>query len=417
MTIQIERLSNELEKLARFSRSVPPNITRVVYSKEDLQARDYLTSLFEEAGLEVKVDPLGNTFARWAGRSPELPAVGTGSHIDAIPDSGKYDGTVGVLGALEAVRALKSSGFVPERSIEILLFTSEEPTRFGIGCLGSRMLSGMLKPENAAKFTDEDQSTLEEVRLKAGFTGDLQSVSLEARQCYDSFVELHIEQGPLLEEKGYDIGVVEAIAAPATIRVVFEGDGGHAGAVLMEDRKDALLAASELVLFVNRAARSSDSKDSVATVGKLHVSPGAVNSIPRRVLMEIDIRDIQENTRNAIVKDILDECCDLAHKYELSSEQTVLNQDPPAICSDIVLSAIEKAVESSDVKSIRMISRAYHDSLFMARLFPTAMIFIPCREGISHRPEEYSSPEQIEKGVRVLAHTLSNLSRDIQQDK
>ena len=204
----------------------------------------------------VREDAVGNTFARWNGLDSYAPAVGTGSHIDAIPNAGKYDGVVGVLGGLAAIRALRQNGFRPKHSIELLIFTSEEPTRFGIGCIGSRLLSGTLSAAAARKLTDKDGGALDEVRREAGFSGDLKQVKLSSGY-YKAFVELHIEQEPLLERQKIPLGIVTKIAAPASLRILIEGSGGHAGGVLMPDRHDALCAAAELVLAIERVARSS----------------------------------------------------------------------------------------------------------------------------------------------------------------
>ena len=226
------QLSAELDQLASFSDTPAPSVTRVVYTPTDLLARKYVKDLCAASGLEIREDAAGNTFARWQGREPSLPAVATGSHIDAIPHAGKYDGTVGVLGGLEAIRILQRSGARPKRSIELILFTSEEPTRFGIGCLGSRLLSGTLDASAGSRLRDKEGLTLHQARETAGFRGSLESVRL-AKGHYHAFVELHIEQGPLLEQDGLALGVVTAIAAPASLRVQVEGEGGHAGALLI----------------------------------------------------------------------------------------------------------------------------------------------------------------------------------------
>src|SRR5712692_3073264 len=209
MKLEIDqlRLLSELETLAAISDAEPPAVTRIVFTPADLKARAWVISRCEEAGLNVRQDAIGNIFARWNGSDPAAPAVGTGSHIDAIPNAGKYDGVVGVLGGLEAIRALQRSGFHPKNSIELLMFTSEEPTRFGIGCLGSRLLSGSLSPEAARKLTDIDGVTLDEVRRAAGFGSDLERVKLPGGY-YEAFIELHIEQGPLLERQKIPLGIV-----------------------------------------------------------------------------------------------------------------------------------------------------------------------------------------------------------------
>src|SRR5574337_387590 len=196
MNLQIEqsRLQSEIDALAQITEAEPPVVTRVVFTEADLRARVWITSHCTETGLTMRTDATGNTFARWPGADPAAPAVGTGSHIDAIPNAGRYDGVVGVLGGLEAIRALQRAGFRPKNSIELLIFTSEEPTRFGVGCLGSRLLSGTLTPEAARKLTDSNGDSLEAIRKKAGFSGDLEAVKLSASY-YEAFVELHIEQG------------------------------------------------------------------------------------------------------------------------------------------------------------------------------------------------------------------------------
>src|SRR5262249_18959238 len=267
------------------------------------------------------------------------PAVGTGSHIDAIPNAGKYDGVVGVLGGLEAIRALQSAGFRPKRSIELLIFTSEEPTRFGVGCLGSRMLAGVLSAESAAKLHDTNGESLEEVRRKAGFDGELRSVKL-ATGHYHAFVELHIEQGPLLEREKISLGIVERIAAPASANIFLEGAGGHAGGVLMPYRRDALCAAAELILEVERAARSTGAADSVATVGICEVFPGAVNSIPSRVRLSLDVRDTDLLRRDGLMSEIVRACETISKEREVSIKTELLNADAPAHWAPEVVEAL-----------------------------------------------------------------------------
>jgi ureidoglycolate amidohydrolase len=358
----------------------------------------------------VREDAVGNMFARWVGARPQLAAIGTGSHIDAIPHSGKFDGTVGVLGGLEAIRALQQSGFQPQRSIELLLFTSEEPTRFGLGCLGSRMLSGGLNSDADTRLKDAEGSTLAQLRAAAGFQGSLDQVRLPDGY-YAAFVELHIEQGPLLEKEGLPVGIVTSIAAPAALRISIEGEGGHAGGVLMPDRKDAFCAAAELVLAVEERARATGSIDTCGTVGKCQIYPGAVNSIPSRVEMDVDIRDTDEQRRNRVLREIEQACGQVAAKRKLQVRVTPINADAPATCSPRVINAMVEAAEENGLPYKKMVSRAYHDSLFMARIAPVGMVFIPCRGGVSHRPDEYSAPQEIETGAKVLASTLARLSQ------
>ena len=404
-----DRLSLEIAELASISEAEPPAVTRIVFTPTDLQARAWLIARCEKAGLAVRQDAIGNIFARWTGSEPDAPAVGTGSHIDAIPNAGKYDGVVGVLGGLEAIRSLERNGFGPKHSIELLVFTSEEPTRFGIGCLGSRLLSGTLSAEAARGLVDKEGASLEQVRRNAGYKAPLEEVKLP-RGYYKAFAELHIEQGPLLEQQKIPLGIVTQIAAPASLRISVEGAGGHAGAVLMPDRRDALCAAAELILAVENCARESGALDTVATVGICEVFPGAVNSIPSRVHLTVDIRDTSLLRREAVMRAIEAARQIILTRRQVSFQEQLVNADAPAECAPLIVEALSESCRKHELPSMPMVSRAYHDSLFMSRIAPVAMLFIPCRNGYSHRPDEYASPEDIERGVLVLAETLAALA-------
>lgn len=405
----IPRLDREIDELAAISAHPAPAVTRVLFSAEDIAARQWLTAKAKEAGFMVRTDPAGNLFIRWEGDEPCLPAVATGSHTDAIPNAGKYDGVVGVLGGLEAMRQLKEAGHAPKRSIELIMFTSEEPTRFGIGCLGSRMMAGTTSPDEARALRDPEGRSLDELREAAGCRGDLGAVKVSSL-AYTAFVELHIEQGPLLEAAQLDIGIVEKIAAPSAFRLLLKGSGGHAGAVLMKDRRDAFLAAAEIALLVERAALESGSPDTVGTCGLVEVKPGAINSIPCDVKMEVDFRDTNREARDKALGKIGDGTREICQRRGIEIDWQVINQDPPAICEPALVALAESKAKAAGFSYQRMISRAYHDSLFMARICPTTMIFIPCYKGYSHRPDEYSSPEAIAKGVLVLKECLKELS-------
>lgn len=409
LTIDQQRLSSEIETLATFSDAAAPAVTRIVFTPTDQKARAWMKTRCEEAGLEICEDAIGNTFARWQGSDPSSPVVGTGSHIDAIPNAGKYDGVVGVLGGLEAIRALERAGFRPRHSIELLIFTSEEPTRFGIGCLGSRMLAGSLLAADARNLADKDGNSLEGIRRQAGFAAGLEQVRLPAHY-YQGFVELHIEQGPILEREQIQLGVVERIAAPASLRITVEGAGGHAGGVLMPDRRDALCAAAELILGIEQAARSTGSTDTVATVGICDVFPGAVNSIPASVGLSVDVRDTSLQRRDAVLQELAEICRATSQKRNVAIHSELLNADAPAECDPMLIAALRKACQMHGFNFLPMTSRAYHDSLFISRIAPVAMLFIPCRNGYSHRPDEYASPEDIERGTLVLAETLAMLA-------
>jgi ureidoglycolate amidohydrolase len=417
MQIQIDerRLLDELKTLATLTHAEPSTegtaVTRIVFSEDDLRARAWLKELVTREGLQIREDAVGNTFMRWPGTEPELPAVATGSHTDAIPHAGMYDGTVGVLGGIEAIRALKRSGLQPRRSIELVMFTAEEPTRFGIGCLGSRLLSGTLDPRRADALTDKQEATLAAVRTAAGFSGALETVKLPPHH-YHAWLELHIEQGPLLEREGIPIGIVTNIAAPAGYRFTITGFGGHAGALLMPDRRDALCAAAELILSVEKHTLATGAIDTVATVGTCDVHPGAINSVPSRVVLQLDIRDTNPNRREAVMQAIRRDCDELRSRRKVNITEELVNADNPAQSSPHIVQLLEDTCAEQRIPYKKMVSRAYHDSLFMARIAPVAMIFIPCRNGVSHRPDEYAAPADIVRGVHLLAAVLAKLASE-----
>ncbi|CAK9234066.1 unnamed protein product [Sphagnum troendelagicum] len=382
------RLQQQIDELSSFSDTPPPSVTRILFTGNDVAARRYVKGAMKEVGLLVREDAIGNIFGRWEGSIPGIPGVASGSHTDAIPYAGKYDGVVGVLGAIAAVRALKRIGFQPKRSIEVIMFTSEEPTRFGFGCLGSRMMA--------------NSTNIVEI-LKESF--DAENVS---------FAEAAKEAGYLdvvMDHSGIPIGIVTAIAAPASLKVGFKGDGGHAGAVLMPVRNDAGLAGAELALSVEKNVLASGSTDTVGTTGVFKIHPGAVNSIPRESHLEIDIRDIDEKRRDKVVDEIKRSAHEIAGRRRVTlTTFEIVNQDPPAQSGDQVVGAAIEAAELLGLEYQTMISRAYHDSLFMARIAPMGMIFIPCYKGYSHRPDEFASLEDMIKGVQVLSLTLKRLS-------
>eukprot|EP00878_Enallax_costatus_P013387 GHUV01013998.1.p1 GENE.GHUV01013998.1~~GHUV01013998.1.p1 ORF type:complete len:368 (+),score=58.17 GHUV01013998.1:286-1389(+) len=364
---------------------------------------------------------MGNIFGKWQGSDPKLGSVLTGSHCDAIPLAGMYDGTVGVVGAIEALAALKRAGYKPKRSLEVMMFTSEEPTRFKLSCIGSRAMAGALTADTLDKKLDENGTSFLEAANAAGYGGsshkDVLTSTKSPKGTVDYFVELHIEQGPLLEQEEKDIGVVTAIAAPAALEVKFSGDGGHAGAQLMPLRNDAGLAAAELALAVEAHTLATGADDTVGTTGIFEISPNAVNSVPREARLAIDVRDIDGERRDAVVQAILYSAAQIAMKRKVRVNISMINQDPPAVCDDRIQSAVTSAAAELGLSTNRMVSRAYHDSLFMARIAPTGMIFIPCKNGWSHRPDEFASEKDIGNGVGVLALTMAQLSDGVWQDK
>ena len=408
--IDRDRLLSDLETLASFSDDTPPGISRLVFADADQKARVWLKVSMPRCRVDgarrrggQHVCPLG--WAPGPSWQPSAPArIST-----PFPTPANLTARSVCWAAWRRSALCSRVAFEPQRSIELLLFTAEEPTRFGLGCLGSRMLSGGLDSAADARLKDSEGSTLAQLRAAAGFQGSLDQVRLPDGY-YAAFVELHIEQGPLLEKEGLAVGIVTSIAAPAALRITIEGEGGHAGGVLMPDRKDAFCAAAEMVLAIEERALATGSVDTCGTVGKCHIYPGAVNSIPSRVEMDADIRDTDEQRRNRVLREIEQACARVAAKRKVQVRITPINADAPATCSPRIIEAMVEAAAENGLAYKKMVSRAYHDSLFMARIAPVGMVFIPCRGGVSHRPDEYSAPQEIENGVKVLACTLARLS-------
>jgi ureidoglycolate amidohydrolase len=411
----LARMLAELEELAGFSSVPAPAVTRVLYSPEDTAARQYLRQRCLEAGLSWREDAIGNTFIRLDGYNDSLAPVATGSHIDAIPFSGKFDGVVGVLAGIEALRSLQEAGFRPERSLEVVLFTAEEPTRFGLGCLGSRALAGTIDRHDLEALRDDQGQSLDVLRADAGFVGQLDDLSINSGY-YHAFIELHIEQGPILERENLEIGIVTAIAAPFSAMLSLKGVGGHAGALLMPERRDALCGASEVILALEHVVigvnTATNTNDTVGTVGLCDVYPGAINSVPSQVRLGIDIRDVELARRDVVVEEFRQRLDYIIKNRSLELQLDIINADPPAQSAPKLVETVQHLSDDLGYRSRLMVSRAYHDSLFMAKIAPMVMIFIPCRGGVSHRPDEYSAPADIERGLTLLTQTLWRLAND-----
>jgi hydantoinase/carbamoylase family amidase len=403
-------LHQQIEALAEIdSHHEGAGLIREVYTPEYAQAVRFVSDRMEEVGLEVREDPVGNLFGLWRGSSPDLPRVLTGSHFDTTLNAGKYDGVLGVLGAIEAIRHLREEGFSPIRSIEVVGFAGEEP-RFGAGCIGSRAMVGTLSRSDLDRMADRNGVTVAEAMRASGLDPDRLHEALIDPATIDAQVELHIEQGAVLEHERIALGVVEQIAAPHDLRVTITGVPRHAGSTPMQLRRDALAGASELVLEVERLARESPSGSTVGTVGVLHVSPGAVNVIPGEVRLEIDIRDSDLAARTAVVEATLAKLAELAERRSLSVDVATLTEDTPANCDRRIVAAVREACEAVGRPYLGMTSGAYHDSMVLGAKVPIGMIFVPSRNGISHHPDEYTAPEELDLGVAVLAGTLKRLA-------
>jgi hydantoinase/carbamoylase family amidase len=362
-----------------------------------------------DAGLEVRLDAVGNLFGRWTGAEPDAPLVLTGSHVDTTLNAGRYDGVLGVLGAIEAVHRLRAAATVPRRSIELVAWAGEEP-RFGTGCVGSRAAAGRLERADLDRLRDRDGTTMATALREAGFDpDDLHAAAIDPATVH-ALVELHIEQGIVLESGGEPIGVVTAIAAPHDFRLTFRGAATHAGATPMHLRRDALAGAAEAMTALERIVRASASGTTVGTVGVIRARPGAINVVPGEAELDVDVRDSDLAARTQVVDEVLAAGREIAARRGLELEVTPIVEDTPVACGPSVVAAAEDAVRELGLPYRRMISGAYHDAMVMGTRVPTGMIFVPSAGGVSHHPDEHTDAADLERGVQVLAGTLARLA-------
>lgn len=409
MIIDRDRLWADVEALARFTRPESP-WTRRAFTPEFDAARDWLRTAFAEAGLAVRLDACANLIGRREGSEPGLPVLMSGSHCDTVPAGGRFDGIAGVLAALAFARALSASGTALRHPFEVVDFLSEEPSDYGVSSIGSRAIAGRLSAAHLA-MTDGRGETLAQAITRAG--GDPAALGEPLRRAGEiaAYVELHIEQGRVLETANLPIGVVDRIVGIARHNLVVTGRTDHAGSTPMDARHDALAGAARVISAVESLAREMTGNPEyvVATVGRIAVSPNAANAVPGRVEMVLDLRAGSDAVLAAF-PERLRARCDLG---PLGFEIAPVSLAPATDCAPVVTSAIAAAADRLGLGRRALPSGAGHDAVNAALLAPTGMIFIPCRDGRSHVPEEWSTPEQLYDGARVLAETLLDLDRTL----
>ena len=403
-------LQDAIAELAQFNDDPGAGgITREVYTPTYAAALERVAAWMREAGLDVRLDAVGNLFGRWEGAEPGAPLVLTGSHVDTTLNAGRYDGVLGVLGAIAAVQLLREAGTAPRRSIELVAWAGEEP-RFGTGCVGSRAAAGQLERSDLDRLCDRGGTSMAAALREAGFDPDRLAEAEIDPAAVHALVELHIEQGAVLEQSGEAIGVVTAIAAPHDFRLTLRGAATHAGATPMRLRRDALAGAAEAMTALERIAQESPSGTTVGTVGVLRVRPGAINVVPGEVELDVDVRDSDLAARAEVVDAALAAAREISMRRGLELAVTPIVEDSPVACEPHVVDAVEAAAQELGLPYRRMISGAYHDAMIMGARVPIGMIFVPSAGGISHHPDEHTAPEDLDAGVRVLAGTLARLA-------
>ncbi len=400
------RMEHLIETFARIGADPAGGISRLAFSKEDKAARDLFCDMVKkELNLEVRMDAAGNLFALRQGSRPDLPVIMAGSHLDSVRNGGKYDGPAGVFCAFEAFRALDLAGIQTRHPFELCVMTSEEPNTFGISTFGSQIVTGKTTADMLRPLKDAKGTLIGDAVKTIGI--DLESVE-DAKIGPDRikhFVELHIEQMPFLERENKDIGVVEGVTAIYREAVTIEGKAGHCGTTPMADRKDALCAAAEFVLAVESAAAEEDGR-AVATVGTLNVFPNAINIIPGRVRLNFEIRTFYPDSLETIKSKINTGVKDLKKKRGVAVERRVDYNKPITKFDPQVIRAISRACDKLGLSYMNQASMAGHDAAHMGSISKAGMIFIPCKGGLSHCPEEFTTTDQLVKGAQCLLEAL-----------
>ena len=413
ITINSDRLWSRMEALSRFTDPARP-WTRRAFDNQFAQGRAWLEEEFKAAGLAVEVDAGGNLIGRTPGTGRGLGALVAGSHSDTVPAGGRFDGMLGLLAALEAAQSIREQQVSLVHPLEVVDFLAEEPSDFGISCIGSRSWAGVLTASDLAR-TLPSNVTLASAIESVGGSAERLGKAIRSQDSVSAYVELHIEQGLVLAERKAEIGVVTAIVGIRRHEVTVEGRADHAGTTPMSLRRDALVGAAGFIRAVDELARlrPSQSPYLVATVGKLSVEPNAINAVPGSVRMIVETRSTDETALLQFEQELWRRTEGELKDRGLRLTRSLLSQTLPTACSPLIQSTIEEASMAAGFNSTRLPSGAGHDGVFVARIAPMGMIFVPCREGRSHTPEEWAEPGDCANGARVLAETLILLDKSL----
>ncbi len=405
MRINMDRLNQRISELAQFGKNAQGGNNRVAFSDADIESRVYLSKIMEETGLEVHIDEAGNMLGRRHGRQADLPPILFGSHSDSVPNGGMFDGPAGILSAIECAEVLFENKISTLHPLEVVIFTNEEG-----GLTGSRAMIGELSTDALSERSFSGRTISEGINLVGGHSEKLESV-VRKRGDITAFVEIHIEQGKILESEKINIGVVEGIVGINWWNVTIEGVANHAGTTPMNMRSDALLAAAHLIIAVNRHVTSIPGTQ-VGTVGKIKAEPGAPNVIPGQVAMNLELRDLSASKITSLFESIEHEAASIAERTSTRISFSPIDvAATPALTDPRLRTAISKAAEKLNLSYKLMPSGAGHDAQNIAKIAPIGMVFIPSVNGVSHSPKEFSHAKDIENGANVLLHTILEIDR------
>ncbi|OIJ15586.1 allantoate amidohydrolase [Anaerobacillus arseniciselenatis] len=405
-----ERLAMRLAMLSEVGLTAEGGSSRMGFSKEERAAKELVKTWMKEAGLDVREDGAGNIFGRLQGQEKDSQVVMSGSHVDTVPNGGHFDGTLGVLTALEVVEAWRETGYQPNKTFEVAIFTDEEGSRFNGGFSGSAAMLGDVERDEQVALKDVYGQSFQQVLEDDGLTVDGYFSSTRNKEEIAAFVEVHIEQGKQLEKKDLPVGVVTGIAGPSWLEVTFLGEAGHAGNTPMNDRSDALIAASQFIAQIESLPRET-SPTAVATIGKMQVHPNGINVIPGKVTLTVDIRDIHEETRDLLIDKIVELGKRIAEERSVGINFHENIRIKPVPISFKMQGKVMKAVEEEALSAHLLPSGAGHDSMIIGRHIPVAMLFARSKDGISHNPKEWTALNDCVVAAKVLKNLIEDLTR------
>ena len=405
----------DLNAIGRIGIGDHGSVTRLVFSIKELRSRQVLIHLMRQAGLKIHVDAIGNIFGRLDGADPKAPALLAGSHLDTVIHGGKYDGPVGVIGALEAVRTIRENKISLRAPLEVVCFIGEESSRFGFSTLGSSLVAGEVQPKDLTNAVDAQGTKLADVLSSLGISPRNLFRLARDPKSMKAYLELHIEQGPILEAKAKRIGLVTSIAAPSRFKVIFAGRADHSGTTPMEMRKDALVAAAQLIEYVEKICRKFSSMEKgrvVGTVGAMKIEPGVINAVPGRAELSIDIRSTSAPAKDKVARLVKQRGAAIARDRGIAIEVLNIRAEDPVPLDKRLLRVTRQLCDEKAIDYEIMPSGAGHDAMQMAKITPAGMIFIPSRRGISHNPLEWTDPDDIALGAQLLMETMIRVANE-----
>lgn len=411
--IMIGRILKDLDTLAEIGHVPGHGINRIAFSKEEVHARKVVMEWMMAAGLDIRIDTAGNIIGRRNGLK-ELPPVATGSHLDSVPSGGKFDGVLGILSAIEAIRVMNEYGIKTHHPIEMIVFAPEEPNPFGISCVGSKAMAGKIPANLPFERLNDKGESLAEAWKRIGAHPEKLIEAKVPQGRYHCFLELHIEQGPHLHQRGIPVGIVSVITGLTRWRIEISGRSDHAGTTSMRDRKDALAGASDFILSVEKICKKLSTRKIVGTIGCIKIVPNQVNIVPGKAIMELDLRGIEIESielAKTKIKEVLQNLCS---KRGLGLELKGLSAEPPFVLSSDIQNIIKKVCRENKISYLELPSGAGHDANHMATITKTGMIFVPSVNGISHNPDEFTESKDVETGTFVLLKTLLKLAKEVE---